>query len=461
MRSLAGLDVGVLGLARSGLAAARLALARGATVYASDAGDGPAAREAAERVRALGGEAETGGHDVGRLSRCDLVVLSPGIPPTAAVLRDPAIAHVPVIAEVELAFGQLDAPVVGITGTNGKTTVTALVSHLLTEAGIDAPAGGNIGTALSELALRDAPPQVAVVEVSSFQLAMTRDFAPTIGVLTNLAPDHLDWYPDVEAYYADKARLFRNATPESRWVLNAEDRRAGELIGGAPGTRYHFRVDSLPESGELGGFLATDGALTLRLEGGKERLVDAGELKVLGPHNVATALAAAVAARLAGADAESVRRGLRSFRAPPHRLEPVGEVDGVLWVNDSKATNIASTRVAVRGMTRPTVLLLGGKHKGEPYTELLPELGEGVRAVIADGEAAPLVEGDLRGHVPLERVDGPFEAVVARAREIARPGDAVLLSPACASFDMFRSYEERGKRFVELVTRENDADHRA
>jgi UDP-N-acetylmuramoylalanine--D-glutamate ligase len=461
MRSLAGQDIGVLGLARSGLAAARLALARGATVYASDAGDGPAAREAAEQVRALGGEAETGGHDTGRLARCDVVVLSPGIPPTAAVLRDPALADVPVIAEVELAFRLLDAPVVGITGTNGKTTVTALVSHLLAEAGMDAPAGGNIGTALSELALRDAP-QVAVVEVSSFQLAMTREFAPAIGVLTNLAPDHLDWYPDVEAYYADKARLFRNATPASRWVLNAEDRRARELIGAAPGTRYHFRVASEPEPGERGGYLAADGALTLRLEDGEEeRLVDAGELRILGPHNVANALAASVAARLAGADVESVRRGLRTFRAPPHRLEPVGEVDGVLWVNDSKATNIASTRVAVRGMTRPTVLLLGGRHKGEPYTELLPELGDGIRAVIAYGEAAPLVEGDLRGRVPLERVDGPFEAVVARAREIARPGDAVLLSPACASFDMFRSYEERGKRFVELVTRENDADHRA
>ena len=462
MKSLAGQDVGVLGLARSGLAAARLALARGATVYASDAGDGPAAREAAERVIALGGEAETGRHDLERLGRCDVVVLSPGIPPTAAVLRDPALAHVPVIAEVELAFGQLDAPVIGITGTNGKTTVTALASHLLIWAGRDAPAGGNIGTALSELALREPQPEVAVVEVSSFQLAMTRDFAPAIGVLTNLAPDHLDWYPDVEAYYADKARLFRGATSESRWVLNAEDERARGLIGDAPGTRFHFRVASQPQPGELGGFLSEDRVLTLRLDGEtEERLVSADELKILGPHNVANALAAAIAARLAGADAESVRRGLRSFRAPPHRLEPVGEVDGVLWVNDSKATNIASTRVAVRGMTRPTVLLLGGKHKGEPYTELLPELGEGVRAVIAFGEAAPLVEGDLRGRVPLERVDGPFEAVVARAREVARPGDAVLLSPACASFDMFRNYEERGRRFVELVTGENDVDHRA
>ncbi|HEX2191168.1 MAG TPA: UDP-N-acetylmuramoyl-L-alanine--D-glutamate ligase [Longimicrobiaceae bacterium] len=462
MGSLAGRDLGVLGLARSGLAAARLALARGAIVYASDAGDGPAVREAAERVRALGGEAQTGGHDLERLARCDTIVLSPGIPPTALILRDPRIAHVPVVAEVELAFGELESPVVAVTGTNGKTTVTALAEHLLRAAGIDAAAGGNIGTALSEVALREPQPQVAVVEVSSFQLAMTRGFAPRVGVLTNLAPDHLDWYPDVEAYYADKARLFRNAAPDSLWVLNAEDRRARELPSDAPGTRYYFRAASDPEEGERGGFVTPDGWLTLRMDGEREEpLVPARELQILGPHNVANALAAAVAARLAGADAEALGTGLRTFEAPPHRLQPVAERDGVLWVNDSKATNLASTRVAVQGMTRPTVLLLGGKHKGESYAGLLPELEQGVRLVIAYGEAAPLVQADLRGRVPVERVDGPFEAVVRRAREAARPGDAVLLSPACSSYDMFSSYEERGMRFVELVTGEDHADDRA
>lgn len=459
-RSLEGRRLGVLGLARSGLAAARLALARGARVYASDAGDSPAAREAAERVRALGGEAETGRHDLERLARCDEIVLSPGIPPTAPVLRDPALAHVPVVAEVELAFRLLDAPVVGITGTNGKTTVTALVSHLLAEAGMDAPAGGNIGTALSELALRESPPEVAVVEVSSFQLAMTRDFAPRVGVLTNLAPDHLDWYPDVEAYYADKARLFRNATPESAWVLNAEDARARDLPGGAPGRRYYFRVETPPPPGERGGYLAGDGRLVLRMDG-EEPLVHRDELRILGPHNVANALAAALAARLAGAPVEPVRAGLRTFRAPPHRLQPVAEREGVLWINDSKATNLASTRVAVRSMTRPFVLLLGGRHKGEPYDGLLPDLVGRVRAVVAYGEAGETVRRDLAGRVPVERVDGSFEEAVARAARLARPGDAVLLSPACSSFDMFGDYEERGRRFVELATRENDADDRA
>ena len=461
MRSLEGELVGVLGLARSGLAAARLALRSGAGVYASDAGDSPAARRAAEEIRALGGDAETGGHDLEKLARCGRIVLSPGIPPTAKVLRDPAIAHVPVIAEVEFAYGLLKARVVAITGTNGKTTTTALLSHLLQTAGIDAPAGGNIGTALSELVMREPQPAVAVVEVSSFQLAGTRDFAPEVGVLTNLAPDHLDWYPDVEAYYADKARLFRNATPGSRWVLNAEDERARALPGDAPGERFYFRVASPPPPEELGGYVTEDGRLKLRMQAERdEPLVHRGELRILGAHNAANALAAAIAARLAGAPVEAIREGLRTFRAPPHRLEPVGEYDGVLWINDSKATNVASTRVALRSMDRPFVLLLGGRHKGEPYTELLPEVGR-ARRVVAFGEAAEVVERDLAEHVPLARIDGPFEEVVRGARAFAREGDAILLSPACSSFDMFANYEERGLSFVELVTRGRNEDARA
>ncbi|HEX8360226.1 MAG TPA: UDP-N-acetylmuramoyl-L-alanine--D-glutamate ligase [Longimicrobium sp.] len=451
-RSLEGETIGVLGLARSGVAAARLALARGAKVYASDAGTGPSQEQAAARIRGLGGDAETGGHDVDKLAACTRIVLSPGIPPTASILREPAIAHVPVVPEIELAFEQLGSRVIGITGTNGKTTVTALIEHILRSAGRDAAAGGNIGTALSELALRIPQPEVAVVEASSFQLGMIDRFAPEIGVLTNLAPDHLDWYPDLEAYYADKKNLFRNATPASRWVLNAEDERARTLMGDAPGERYYFRVASQPEDGERGGFLDPEGWLTLRLDGEtEEALTPAFELRILGPHNAANALAAAVAARLAGAEPESIGHALRSFEAPDHRLQPVMEKDGVLWINDSKATNIASTRVAVRGMKRPVVLLLGGRHKGEPYTELLPELGEGVRAVVAYGEAAEIVEKDLAGHVPVERVDGPFEEVIRRARAIAQHGDAILLSPACSSYDMFPNYEERGRRFAELA----------
>jgi UDP-N-acetylmuramoylalanine--D-glutamate ligase len=450
--SLVGETIGVLGLARSGLAAARLALTRGARVYASDMGDSPQTRRAAEQINALGGLAETGRHDLGKLARCDRIVLSPGIPPTAAVLRAPEIAHVPVIPEIEFAFGLLECPVIAITGTNGKTTVTALIGHLLHEHGQDAAVGGNIGTALSELVMREPQPRVAVVETSSFQLGGIREFNPRIGVLTNLAPDHLDWYSSVDDYYADKAHLFHNATGESRWVLNGEDEKARDLPGDAPGTRYYFRVRSPLRADEMGGYLSDDGWLTLRLDSGREaRILPAAQLRMLGPHNVANALAASIAARLAGASVDAIARGLRSFEAPPHRLQPVAEVGGVLWINDSKATNIASTRVAVLGMTRPTVLLLGGRHKGEPYTELLPDLGN-VRTILAYGEAAPVIERDLAGKAPVERVHGGFDDVVRRAREVARSGDAVLLSPACSSFDMFSNYEERGKRFAELVT---------
>jgi UDP-N-acetylmuramoylalanine--D-glutamate ligase len=450
-RSLAGETVGVLGLARSGLAAARLGLTRGAHVYASDAGSSDAARAAAEQVRSMGGDAEVGGHDLAKLAACGRIVLSPGIPPTATVLAEEAIRGVPVIPEIEFAYDQLDAPVIAITGTNGKTTVTALIEHLLRADGIDAVAGGNIGTALSELAMREPQPAWAVVECSSFQLAGIDRFTPRIGILTNLAPDHLDWYDGVESYYADKARLFTNASADSRWILNAEDERARTLIGDAPGTRLYFRVETAPESeDQLGGWLSI-GELMIRTEPGRtERVGDAADLRILGPHNVANALAASLAARLAGASVQGISDGLRSFQAPAHRLEPVVEKDGVLWINDSKATNIASTRVAVRGMTRPTILLLGGKHKGEPYTELLPDL-DGVKTILAYGEAAETIVADLEGKAPVERVDGCFEDVVDHARRIARPGDAVLLSPACSSFDMFRNYEERGRRFAQLA----------
>lgn len=451
-RSLAGETIGVLGLARSGLAAARLARARGATVYASDAGTSESAQAAAETIRSMGGDAEVGGHDLGKLAACSRIVLSPGIPPTAKVLKEEAIRGVPVVPEIEFAYEQLDCPVIAITGTNGKTTVTALIEHLMRAAGVDAVAGGNIGTALSELALREPQPAWAVVECSSFQLAGIRRFTPRIGILTNLAPDHLDWYADVEAYYADKQRLFVNASAGSKWVLNAEDERARDLAGDAPGTRLYFRAATPPESeDELGGWVSS-GTLVIRTGPGRtERVVPAAGLQILGPHNIANALAAALAARLAGASLEGIAEGLRTFQAPPHRLQPVVERGGVLWINDSKATNIASTRVAIRGMTRPTVLLLGGNHKGEPYTELLPDLGANLRTVVAYGEAAPIIVADLEGKVPVQRVDGPFEEVVRRARALARPGDAVLLSPACSSFDMFRNYEERGERFAQLA----------
>jgi UDP-N-acetylmuramoylalanine--D-glutamate ligase len=443
--------VGILGLARSGQAAARLALASGSAVFASDAGDDEAVRAAAEGVRRAGGEAETGGHSVDRLAECELLVVSPGIAPDASVLRERPLRGVPWVSELEFAFRHIRAPVIAVTGTNGKTTVTSWIAHLLMEAGVDAEAAGNIGLPLSEVALRDAHPEWVVVEASSYQLGGIDTFSPRAGVVTNLAPDHLDRYPDVASYYADKARLFQGAGPDSVWVLNGDDAAVLELAGDATGRRLLFRTDSAPAEGEEGGWLSEDGRLVLRVDGTETVLLGTGELRVLGRHNQANALAAALAAHVVVRDATALRAGLRTFAPLAHRLEPVATVSGVLWVNDSKATNVASARVALEGMDRPTVLLLGGRHKGESYRPLAEAAAGRVKAVIAYGEAVDRIVAELGGAVPVERVDGPFTAVVERAAALAAPGDAVLLAPACASFDMFRDYEDRGREYTRLV----------
>jgi UDP-N-acetylmuramoylalanine--D-glutamate ligase len=280
------------------------------------------------------------------------------------------------------------------------------------------------------------------LEVSSFQLHDSPNFAPGIGILTNLAPDHLDRYPSAEAYYADKRLLFRNASAGDVWVLNGDDPLVLKLATGAAGRRVLF---SLTQRADAWYDRATQ---TLRL--GADALVTREALDLLGDHNVANALASALAVHQAGVPPARIGEGLRSFRPLHHRLEPVRDVDGVLWINDSKATNIAATTVAVIAMERPYVLLLGGRHKGEPYTGLAPLLAERCRLVIAYGEAGPLVEQDLAGQVPLER-GTTFEDVVSRARRAAKRGDAVLLSPACSSYDMFKNYEERGATFRRLV----------
>jgi len=448
--------IGVLGMARSGRAAARLALKHGHRVYVSDTGTSAALRETARTLESEGAEVQLGGHSLDRLLACDVLVVSPGLDPTKGILAEPQLAGKRRVSELEFAFWFLHAPVIAITGTNGKSTTTALVSELLRRAGLDAPASGNIGFALSEVAYRDSQPDWAVVEASSFQLAEIERFTPRIGVVTNLAPDHLDRYASVEAYYADKARLFETATAYSVWVLNADDPEVMKLPGNAPGRRFYFSTRGELERGQAGAFLNSYGELILRLGGTDTRLVRVQELALLGTHNIANALAASIAAAAAEIPLEAIHDGLTGFRGLVHRLEVVQERAGVLWINDSKATNIASTRVALQSMTRPTVLLLGGKHKGEPYTSLLPDLGR-VHTVIAYGEAAPLIQQDLGAKLHVERVGGSFEDVIETAENIARSGDAVLLSPACASFDMFANYEERGDRFKALVTREREA----
>src|SRR5206468_3339189 len=303
-------------------------------------------------------------------------------------------------SEIDLGFRALagETRCIAITGTNGKTTTTALVAHLLRGAGLSAEAAGNIGRPLADIAISGDRYQWLAVEVSSFQLHDSPHFAPDVGILTNLAPDHLDRYPSVDAYYADKRLLFQNAGPSSVWILNGDDPTVLDLARGVAGRRALF---SLKQPAEAWYDAGGGGAGVLRLGGAA--LLRREELHLLGEHNVANALAAALAVHEAGVPPGLIGAGLRSFHALPHRLEAVREVNGVLWINDSKATNIASTVVAIEAMSRPFVLLLGSRHKGEPYTRLAPLLADRARLVIAYGEAGPLVEQDLKGRTPLER----------------------------------------------------------
>jgi UDP-N-acetylmuramoylalanine--D-glutamate ligase len=449
-------EFAVLGLARSGTAAARLLRHAGLSVYASDASSSDAVRAAAAVLEADGAMVQVGGHDLQRIARASVLVVSPGIPPEAPPMVAARNAGVPIVSEVEIALRLQPAlRIIATTGTNGKTTTTALIGHLLRAIGHDAVDVGNIGTPVSEIALRPVPPAWASLEMSSFQLHDTPGFLPDVGVLTTLSPDHLDRYPDVNAYYADKRRMFANASMSSRWVVTADNDDVTSMVKGVAGLVFRFSTQRT----DVDAYLDRDTGM-LHVLGAP--LVSRNALALTGDHNVANALAALLAVMVAdhlhatNGARERLAEAITRFRALPHRLEPVADRDGILWLNDSKATNVASTQVALAGMTRPTIVLLGGRHKGEPYTSLVPDLARTAKAVLAYGEAGGLIvtdlEAPLHGRVPVEHCgDAPFVEVIARARQLAAPGDVVLLSPACSSYDMFANYEERGETFARLA----------
>ena len=475
-------EIAVIGLGKSGTAVSTLLAREGAHIYASDAGSGSGVETSASLLRPLGVDVDVGSHDLDRIARATLVVVSPGVPPTAAALQGARDAGLPIIGEIEVALHAIPAlRYIAITGTNGKSTVTALTAHLLRGLGLDAVAAGNIGMPLSEVALRDRRPDWVALEVSSFQLHDTPSIDPAVGVVTNLSADHLDRYATVDEYYADKAMLFRNAQDRSKWVLNGDDEAVMGLAERRPPTpprgarrvrpdrettgsdarastaRAGLRGDIYPVSLER-----RDSAAWYDRQQGQlvvlgKPVIARTDLPLIGDHNVANALFALLAVMVVDpahetADARArLAEALRTFQGLPHRLELAGEYDGVRWINDSKATNVGSTLVALRGMQQPTILLLGGRHKGESYVGLTDELRRIAKVVIAYGEAAPTIVADIGKAVRTEEMGRSFEEVVERARALAVPGDAVLLSPACSSYDMFKNYEERGTMFKRLA----------
>ncbi len=435
-------EAAVLGLGASGEAAARLLRREGLSVYVSDHSTCQKVADRAARLEREGVAVELGHHDLDRIGRAMVVVVSPGVPPEAAPVAHARAAGVEVLAEVDIgALALRQTRWVGITGTNGKTTTTALSAWLLVACGLHAESAGNIGRPVCEVALADSSPAWLAVELSSFQLHDAPHLALAAGVMTNLSPDHLDRYPSLDAYYADKARLFANPAPDAAWITNADDQAVQRLAAGIPGTHRTFsvceRADAWYDRGRR--------ALAL----GETAVMPRSEFRLLGDHNVGNALAAMLVADHAGGAIADIADGLRSFAPLPHRLEPVREVRGVLWINDSKATNLSSTVVAIRALERPFVLLLGGRHKGEPYGRLAPLL-DGCRGVVAFGEARPLIEADL-GKAAAVTGAATFAEALSVAADLARSGDAVLLSPAWSRFDMFEGYEQRGARFRATV----------
>ncbi len=434
-------EVAVVGLGRSGTAASRWLASQGIAVYASDAASTPSLEASADDLRRSGVTVELGGHDLGRIERAQVVVVSPGVPPNAAPIATARRAGIEVVAELDLGARILDrSHFIAVTGTNGKTTTTALIAHLLNTSGVHAAAVGNIGRPLTDLAGDPTCPEWIAVEVSSFQLHDAPHLSPAVGVLTNLAPDHLDRYPNIESYYEDKRLLFRNADAASVWILNADDAAVLSLASGVKGSFRHWSLEQPSDAwhDRQGDRLVVDDST----------LLARSELHLLGDHNVANALAATLAVLAAGVSAAAAARGLRTFSAPPHRLEPVRTLHGVQWINDSKATNVSATSVALRAMMHPYVLILGGRAKGERFDVLKP--GAHCRHIVAYGEARHLIVEELGSERVIDVVER-FDDAVRRAGEHAVPGDAVLLSPACASFDQFGSFAERGNRFREIV----------
>ena len=434
-----GQRVVVVGLGRSGLAAARRCLSDGAAqVTVNDRRS--AAEVDLDRYADLtrrGVEFALGGHDDAVFGEADVIVLSPGVPPLDAVARAKA-RGVAVVGELELASWFCEAPVLAITGTNGKSTVTTLLGEMLESSGFPTFTGGNLGTPWCDAIGHEptAPGGRSVIEVSSYQLEATERFRPFVAVWLNLTADHLDRYPSMAAYGAAKARIFLAQRPDDHAVVPADD-PVVLAFARAGAAQVHTW------GGEHSAVRIVDDAIIG--PGGLQ--VPVGDVGIKGSHNVGNAMAAALAAHLGGATAAAISRTLRSFTGLPHRMQRVVEHAGVVYVDDSKATNVGAALKALEGVDRPVVLIAGGRDKGGSYDPLVQLLRAKARGVVLLGEAAPLLAQAMGDTVPHE-VAADMDEAVRRAAALARPGDCVLLAPACSSLDMYKSYAERGDAFA-------------
>jgi UDP-N-acetylmuramoylalanine--D-glutamate ligase len=442
---LAGKRVLVVGLARTGIAASLFCAARGARVTATESRPEADVAEAAEKLRAAGCQLELGGHTEASFLEQDLIIPSPGVPADAPLLEAARGKGIPVWSEIELAWRFLKGRLIGITGSNGKTTTTSLVAHILETAKLPVILAGNIGTPVISRVEDSSDESLTVAELSSFQLELIEKFRPNIAVFLNLTPDHLDRHPSLAAYGKAKARIFENQTETDSAVLNADDPATTPYAPSRPQVYWFSRSKRVAQ----GAFLRGE-EVVFRREGEETVLLRRGDIGLRGEHNVENVLAGVSAAHLAGAGPEVIGEGVRSFAGVEHRLEFVAEIGGVSYYNDSKATNVDATLKALDAFPGRLYVILGGKDKGSDYTVLREALRRKAVAALLIGAAAEKIERQIAGSVPIVRAE-TLECAIRVAAERAQAGDTVLLAPACASFDQFDNYEHRGRVFKQLV----------
>jgi len=434
-----------VGLARTGIATALFCAARGASVTATDTRTEAEIGDVVARVRAAGAKLELGVHNEDTFLHQDLIIPSPGVPADSPSLQAARAKGVTIWSEIELAYRFRKGKLIGITGSNGKTTTTSLVEHILRSASFPTILAGNIGTPLISCVERMTHDTVTVIELSSFQLELIQTFRTDISVFLNLTPDHLDRHHSLELYSKAKARIFENQGEEDFAVLNADDPATTPL---AP-TQPHVYWFSRKQRAAQGAFLRGED-IVFRNDGKEEIVLKREEVPLPGAHNLENVLAAIAAARISGASANAVGEGVRSFAGVEHRLEFVSEINGVRYYDDSKATNVDATLKALDSFPGRILIILGGKDKGSDYTPLQAPLRERAILALLIGAAADKIASQIDGAVAIERA-GTLDHALEIASQAARPGDIVLLAPACASFDQFENYEHRGRVFKGIV----------
>lgn len=444
---IASLNVTVIGAARSGLAAARLLKEKGGMVFLTELAGEEKYPEAGALLREHGIEHEFGGHS-DRVFLSDLIIVSPGVPSESPILLEAEKRGIPVLSEIEVGTMFVDAPMIAVTGTNGKTTTTTLIGEIMSAAGRSPIVAGNIGLAFSDAILQTGGEAGAVVlEISSFQLDHCVSFRPATAVITTITPDHLyRYHGDFREYIAAKQRIFMNHTEDDALVYNVDDVVVDHAVKSA---RSRLFPVSVTQRLKFGGWLQ-EGELVVDIGQGREVVAVGEQLQVQGKHNYMNVLMSAIVARLNGVTMEAITSAVEAFKGVEHRLEFVCEADGVDWVNDSKATNVDSVVIALQSFRKPVVLIAGGRGKGTSYDPMKDLVREKVHSMILIGEAAAQMEEEFAGLTTIVRARDMLEAVNI-SRVAAKAGDAVLLSPACASFDMYESFEQRGRDFKERV----------